>query len=86
MRVWYQTKAWIEQFFSTAVESEVPTAHHSLATKLPQEIVDIAVECLRIVQRTGAKGWSDVTYDMPVDLHLPALGLTVPHDEIFARD
>ena len=43
MRVWYRTKAWIEQFFSTAVESEVPTAHHSLATKLPQEIVDMVI-------------------------------------------
>ena len=27
--------------------------------------VDIATERLRIVQRTGPSGWSDVTYDMP---------------------
>ncbi|MEG3178095.1 Uma2 family endonuclease [Sphingomonas sp. RB3P16] len=48
--------------------------------------VDIGVERLRIVQRTGPSGWNDVTHDAPFDLRLPALGLTIPHDEIFARD
>lgn len=48
--------------------------------------VDIGVERLRIFQRTGPAGWSDNTYDVPIDLALPSLDLTIPHDEIFARD
>jgi Uma2 family endonuclease len=49
-------------------------------------LVDIAAERLRIVQRTGAHGWSDVAHDGPVPLSLPSLDLVIPHDEIFARD
>ncbi|MHA6722359.1 Uma2 family endonuclease [Sphingomonas sp. RS2018] len=49
-------------------------------------LVDIATERLRIVQRTAAHGWSDVVHDAPVDVPLPALDFTIPHDEIFARD
>lgn len=48
--------------------------------------VDIATERLRIVQRTGPNGWTDDSYDGPVDVALPSLGVTLPHDEIFARD
>jgi Uma2 family endonuclease len=48
--------------------------------------VDIAVERLRIVQRTAAHGWSDMTYDEPTGMALPSLDLTIPHSEIFARD
>ena len=48
--------------------------------------VDIAIERLRIVQRTAAHGWSDVSHDAPVDASFPSLGLVLPHSEIFARD
>lgn len=48
--------------------------------------VDIGIERLRIVQRTGPGGWTDVTHDDATDLPLPSLGMTIPHDEIFARD
>ncbi|SOB86913.1 Endonuclease, Uma2 family (restriction endonuclease fold) [Sphingomonas guangdongensis] len=48
--------------------------------------VDIATERLRIVQRTAVHGWSDVEHGEPVDVPLPSLRLTIPHDEIFARD
>ncbi|AJP71340.1 Uma2 family endonuclease [Sphingomonas hengshuiensis] len=48
--------------------------------------VDIASERLRVVQRTGPKGWNEVVHDMPFDVPLPSLGLTIPHAEIFARD
>lgn len=48
--------------------------------------VDIASERLRIVQRTGPHGWSDVVHDAPVDVALPALGITIAHEEMFARD
>ncbi|TPG14450.1 Uma2 family endonuclease [Sphingomonas oligophenolica] len=47
--------------------------------------VDIATERLRIVQRTGT-GWSETIHSEPADLALPSLDLTLPHDEIFARD
>lgn len=49
-------------------------------------LVDIATERLRIVQRTGPGGWSDVSHHEPVDLPLPSLDVTLTHDEIFARD
>lgn len=72
------------------------TARTDLRVKLPEYMalpsvdtivfVDIATERLRIVQRTGPHGWNDVQHDAPVDLSLPSLNLTIPHDEIFARD
>lgn len=49
-------------------------------------LVDTAAERLRVVQRTGPNGWSDVTHTEPTDVSLPSLAVTVPHDEIFARD
>lgn len=48
--------------------------------------VDIATERLRIVQRTAAHGWSDVSHDEPVDATFPSLDVVLPHAEIFARD
>jgi Uma2 family endonuclease len=48
--------------------------------------VDIASERLRVLQRTGPHGWSDVPHDAPYDVPLPALGVTLPHAEMFARD
>ena len=72
------------------------TARTDLRVKLPEYtalpsvetivFVDIVSERLRIVQRTGPGGWSEQTYDQPVGLSLPSLGVTIPHDEIFARD
>lgn len=48
--------------------------------------IDIASERLRIVQRIGPNGWNDVAHDVPIDIALPTLGITIPHDEVFARD
>ncbi|HEX8384190.1 MAG TPA: Uma2 family endonuclease [Sphingomonas sp.] len=48
--------------------------------------IDPVAERLRVLQRTGPDAWSDRTHPAPADLHLPALGLVVPHAEIFARD
>lgn len=72
------------------------TARTDLRVKLPEYqalgsvdtivLVDIASERLRIVQRTDRGGWNDQSHDAPVDLVLPSLGVTVPHEEIFARD
>lgn len=47
--------------------------------------VDIAVERLRIVQRTRT-GWAETLCDGESDLPLPALDLTLRHADIFARD
>ena len=47
--------------------------------------VDIAIERLRVVQRTGPRGWSDVSHVDPIDLALPSLQATLPHRELFAR-
>ncbi|WP_213981777.1 Uma2 family endonuclease [Sphingomonas sp. dw_22] len=72
------------------------TARTDLLVKLPEYkalasvdtivFVDIASERVRIVQRIGPKGWNETGYDEPVDIELPALGVTIPHEEIFARD
>jgi Uma2 family endonuclease len=48
--------------------------------------VDIAVERVRVVQRTGPNGWAEQRFDEPTDVPLPSLDLVIPHDEIFARD
>jgi len=48
--------------------------------------VDIATERLRVVQRTGPTGWTDDSYDDPIDVSLPSLGVDLSHDDIFARD
>lgn len=48
--------------------------------------IDIAAERLRVVQRNGPNGWNETIHTDPVDLPLPSLNLTIPHDEIFARD
>jgi Uma2 family endonuclease len=48
--------------------------------------VDIAIERVRIVQRTGASAWSDVTYTDPFDIPLPSVGATLRHADLFARD
>ncbi len=72
------------------------TARTDLRTKLEEYkalpsidtivFIDIAVERVRIVQRTGPQGWSDVTHSDPQNVELPALNITIPHAEIFARD
>ena len=48
--------------------------------------VDIATERLRVVQRSGPNGWSETVHQQPADIHLPSLGIDLPHEEIFARD
>ncbi|WP_375427617.1 Uma2 family endonuclease [uncultured Sphingomonas sp.] len=48
--------------------------------------LDPLAERMRVLQRTGPDSWSDRTYQEPAELELPALGLVVPHAEIFARD
>jgi Uma2 family endonuclease len=47
--------------------------------------VDIGTERLRVVQRTGKSAWTEVSYEDPVDVDLPTLGIALTHNEIFAR-
>jgi Uma2 family endonuclease len=49
-------------------------------------LIDIASERLRVMRRTATNGWDEQPYTDPVDLELPSLGITIPHEEIFARD
>ncbi len=48
--------------------------------------VDPQNETTRIVERLGPTSWRDDLFAQPHDLELPAIGLTIPHTEIFARD
>lgn len=48
--------------------------------------IDPDRERVRVVQRVGTDGWRDERFAQPQDVDLPSLGLTLPHDEIFARD
>jgi Uma2 family endonuclease len=48
--------------------------------------VDIGTERVRVVQRTGPTSWADTQYEEPYDISLPALDVTLTHEEIFARD
>lgn len=71
------------------------TSRTDLKKKLPEYcalgsldtviFVDIATERMRVVQRTGPKGWADDEHDDPFDIPLPSLGIALPHTEIFAR-
>jgi Uma2 family endonuclease len=70
--------------FRTDVREKLPE-YQALACVNTIVLVDIAVERLRVVQRTGPEGWADVTHREPFDLPLPSLGITLPHAEIFAR-
>lgn len=48
--------------------------------------VDIVSERLRIVQRMGPSGWTDIAYTEPTHVPLPALNIELTHQDIFARD
>jgi len=43
-------------------------------------------ELMRVVQRLGPTSWRDDLFAQPQDVALSALGITLPHAEIFARD
>ncbi len=49
-------------------------------------LVDPESERLRVLQRTGPNSWNDTMFDGPAALDLPSLNVTIPHNEIFARD
>ena len=60
--------------------------YRSIASVDTVALIDPDTRWLRVLQRTGPQAWSDVTFSSPAPLDLPALGVSIPHDEIFARD
>lgn len=72
------------------------TARTDLNVKVPEYkalpsvdaiiLVDIASERLRVLRRTPTDGWDEQPNGDPIDLELPSLNITIPHNEIFARD
>ena len=49
-------------------------------------LVDPDAQRCRVLQRAGPETWIDTSWATPHDIELPALGLVLPHDEIFMRD
>jgi len=48
--------------------------------------VDPNAETVRIVQRLGPTSWRNELFPQATDVFLPALNVTIPKEEIFARD
>jgi Uma2 family endonuclease len=48
--------------------------------------VDAHAETVRVSQRIGPNAWRNELKGVPVDVVLPSLGITIPKEEIFARD
>jgi Uma2 family endonuclease len=48
--------------------------------------IEPTTERIRLVARTGPEGWTDNWLVHGSDFHLACLNITIPHEEIFARD
>jgi Uma2 family endonuclease len=48
--------------------------------------IDPHAETVRTAQRVGPRAWRNELVGLPIDVELPALGIIIPKDEIFARD
>jgi Uma2 family endonuclease len=48
--------------------------------------VDPANEMCRTMERLNARGWHDAMFSGERGIPIPSLNLTIPHEEIFARD
>lgn len=59
--------------------------YRSLASVDTVVFVDPVNELTRTCQRLASGSWSDDLFAKPQDIALPALKLTIPRDEIFAR-
>lgn len=89
----------LKAFNSPAVIFEVlsaGTARTDLRVKLEEYkalpsvetivFVDAVTERVRVVQRQDTDLWSDYSATQVHDVALPSLRLTIPHNDIFARD
>lgn len=60
--------------------------YRSIASVDTIVFVDPERELSRVIQRLGPTSWRDDLFAQPHDIDLPAFKLSIPHDEIFARD
>lgn len=60
--------------------------YRSLASGQTIVFVDPADESVRVVQRTGPRGWHDEVLPDDAAIALPSLRITLPRAEVFARD
>lgn len=67
-------------------EGDKLKAYRSIASVDTVVFVDPDSELSRVVQRIGPTTWRDDLFAQPHDVELPALGITIPHADIFARD
>jgi Uma2 family endonuclease len=89
-----ELKAWDDPRVLFEILS-ASTSRTDLKVKLPEYkalpsvdtivFINIAVERVRVFQRTGRDDWAESGHDQPFDIPFPALGVTLPHAEIFAR-
>jgi Uma2 family endonuclease len=89
-----EMKAWDDPRVLIEILS-ASTSRTDLKVKVPEYkalpsvdtiiFVDIAVERVRVVQRTGRDDWAESGHADPFDVPLPSLGITLAHAEIFAR-
>ncbi len=63
-----------------------PEEYQALASVDTIVFVDPETQWMRIVQRLGPEAWRDEKHSEGADVPLPSLGLTIPREEIFARD
>lgn len=67
-------------------EGEKLAQYRALSSVDTIVFVDPENEMSRVIQRLGPTSWRDDLFAQPHDVALPALGLSIPHGEIFARD
>lgn len=60
--------------------------YRTLATVRTIAFVDPVNEMCRTFEREDGQGWHDHMFSGQRGIPIPALGITIPHDEIFARD
>jgi Uma2 family endonuclease len=71
------------------------TRAHDEKTKLPSYVeiesvdtvvlVDPDAETIRVIQRLGPAAWKNELLTTTGDIDLPAIGVTIPRSEVFAR-
>lgn len=60
--------------------------YKSIPTVKTIVFVDPVNEMCRTMERISERGWHDAMFSGERGIPVPALGITIPHDEIFARD
>ena len=88
-RVFVDPKIIVEVLSSSTARIDVGdklAEHREISSIDTIVFVDSENELTRTMQRLGPTSWRDDMFAQPHDVELPALGLAIPHTEIFARD